>query len=225
MSLERLVIPRGLVAFRAPAAPAPVGTPTPAPVQSGTAGGLSVGELKDLQRRAFERGCEFERRAIATRFSGLLVSLERAIEQLEHDRATDRAACATFAVEVALGVADQLVGSAVRDGAHDVRKIVETLLHEALPALGDAALVVALNPADLSDLEALRAQTGGDGRRAESPLGGAGGRVQMVADAVVPRAGCLIRAAGAELSTDVQIWITAIAKRLRAVAREDGKDA
>ncbi len=230
MSHERLILPRGLVSFRAAptSVPAPAAGAQPAAAPSAVAPpapGLSVAELKDLQRRAFERGCEFERKNLDSRFNAMIVDLERAAEALAHQREDERKLTAQFAVEVALGVAEILVGNAVRQSAHDVKKMVDTVLHEAVPSIGDQAVIVALNPADLAELEVVRAQSRASGGEAANALSDSWSRVRLHADAGVPRAGCQVRAGGAELSTDVHARLSVIGERLRAMALEDRDDA
>jgi flagellar biosynthesis/type III secretory pathway protein FliH len=203
-----MVLPKGIVALRAlPAAP-------PGPPAGGFA--LRACELKDLQRRAFERGRAFEREHAVLALQGLLAGLEGAIKALDELRAAERRDVAQFAVLVALAAAEELVGSAVRSGGHDVRGLVDAMLEEALPGIGQGPVEVAVNPDDLGAL------TGLAGPEAPPELSG---RVRVAGDPALPRAACRVRAGGAEILSDPRLRLAAMAERLRAVADRERPDA
>src|ERR1043165_7875073 len=125
MSREVITLSSGVVSFRRAAVSTGAAATSPAgsasSVKSVPARGLPVAELKEIQRHAFERGQKFERDRIVGRIGELAVALERAREALDRSRAEERSALAAFGVEIALGVAAELVGDVVRDRAHDVR--------------------------------------------------------------------------------------------------------
>jgi flagellar biosynthesis/type III secretory pathway protein FliH len=212
MSRERMAMPRGIVALRAVAAPPPGSAPAEAP----RCIPLAPLELKEIQRRAFERGRAVEREELAARLGALLAALAASAGELDAARSADRGHLARFGVEVALAAAGDLVGSAVKSREHDVRAQVSALLEEALPGIGPGAIQVAVNPADLEAL---------------SDLCGPGvppavaGRVVLAGDAGLAPGACRIRADGGEFLADPQVRLAAIADRLRAVAAAERPDA
>jgi flagellar biosynthesis/type III secretory pathway protein FliH len=213
MCPERMTLPRGIVALRA----VPSGGEAP---QGGGAEPPCVPlrplEIKEIQRRAFERGRDVERERVAERLGSLVASLESSVKALEEARTREREELASFGVELAVAVAEHLVGTAIRAGTHDVRRLVDLLLEEALPGLGQAPLQLAVNPADLDAL--------GDIGSGKDPRAHAG-RIHLVADAELPRAACRIRAGGAEILADPKVRLAAIAEKLRAIAAAERPDA
>jgi flagellar biosynthesis/type III secretory pathway protein FliH len=205
MCPEKVALPRGLVALRAvPSGPAAVAGSAPEGCVQ-----VPPTELKEIQRRAFERGRACEREAFADRLAGLLGGLADARQAVDAMRAEERRNLARFGVEVALAVAKSVVGRAVDAGAHDVKALVDSLLEEALPGLGTGPLQVAVSPADLAAL--------GDFAGAGAPASVAG-RVQVVSDPALPRAACRIRSGGAEILADPALRLAAIGEKLRALA-------
>jgi flagellar biosynthesis/type III secretory pathway protein FliH len=203
-------LPKGIVALRlAPSAPGGEGPPETRCVP------LAPLEIKEIQRRAFDRGRACEREELGARLAGLLQGLSASLEALDERRRKDREELARFGVDLALAVAESLVGRALAAGAHDARRLAETLLEEALPGLGAGALEIAVNPADL---EAVR-DLGREGASA------APGRLRVVGDAALPRAACRIRAGGAEVLADPGLRLQAIAERLRGLAAGEAPDA
>lgn len=224
MSRERLTLPAGLVSFRAaapkaaPGAPAAPAAPPAEVPATGGAGGLSVAELKELQRRAFERGAAAARAELAAKFDAAFADLRRAKEACERERRAERDAAGPFAVELALGLADEVVGATLRDGRHDVRGLVETAVDEALPLADGSPLVAELHPEDLARLEQILALR---------PL--AAGAVVLRANPSAPRGSCRVAAGGAEVACDPAERMRAAAARVRAEAArrfaEDSHDA
>ena len=130
-------------------------------------------------------------------------------------RAEERRNLARFGVEVAMAVATHVVGSAVLAGSHDVKALVEALLEEALPGLGNGSLQVAVNPADLEAL--------GDFAGAGAPASVAG-RIRVVSDPALARAACRIRSGGAEILADPAMRLAAIGEKLRSLAGTESGD-
>jgi flagellar biosynthesis/type III secretory pathway protein FliH len=206
MSRERLTIPAGVVAFRA--APA-AGAPSQKNVESpAAAGGLTALELKDLQRRAFERGVETARAEAAEAFGGLLDALRGAVDDLFAARKIEREAMQGFAVELAIGLAEEMTGAALRDGRHDLRALVESAAAEALPFVDDAATTAYLSPDDLSAVEQLVALR---------PLS-IGRDATFRADPSLPRGACRVVCGGAQVTCDPSERLKTAAKRLRDLA-------
>src|SRR5436853_2863401 len=109
MCPERPAFPRGIVALRA--------VPP-----SGAAGHASSEqrcvpvpprELKEIQRRAFERGQACERAAFSDKLAALLGNLADVAKMLDVAREQDRTHLARFGVEVAMAVAEQVVGKTI----------------------------------------------------------------------------------------------------------------
>jgi flagellar biosynthesis/type III secretory pathway protein FliH len=211
MCPERMALPRGIVALRAIAS---------GPPQEGDPGSrcvpLSPVELKDIQRRAFERGRTVERDELAASLGTVLARIADAAALLESARRADREYLGRFGVEVALAAASQIVGAAVASKEHDVRAQVEALLEEALPATGPGALQIAVNPADLETLSSLAGPGGPPGLA---------GRLTLAGDASIAPGACRIRAGGAEFLADPKARLVAIADRLRTMAASEHPDA
>lgn len=203
MSPERLTVPRGVVALRvvpahaAGTAAAPVCVPLP------------PFEIKEIQRRAFERGQAVAHAALDAQLGKLMAALDRAVADLGAARLRDHAELESFGVELAMTVAAQVVGEAVRTGACDVRALAMSVIEEALPGLGAGEVRLLVNPEDLASLGAFASSR--DSRE---------GRIRVAADPDVGRGGCRLEAAGAEVIADPKARLAAIAERLRAVAAE-----
>jgi flagellar biosynthesis/type III secretory pathway protein FliH len=213
MSPERMALPRGVVAFRALPGSAPAG---PAAATPSGCVPLPALALKEVQRRAFERGREVERERAAEEIAHLLAKVEEAVAALDAMRAAERAECARFAVEVATAVAAELVGAAAASGAHDVARGAEAMLEEALPGLGGGPIELAAHPADLDALSEWA------GRKAPPATTG---RLRLVPDPDLPRGSCRLRAGGAEILADPRLRLATIAGRLRALAEAAPVDA
>lgn len=209
MSRERMALPRGIVAFRAvPAGDAEAAATRCVP--------LAPVELKEIQRRAFERGRVVEREELAARLGTLLEQLASAAQALDAARKADRDHLARFGVEVAMAAAGSLVGAAVLAKTHDVRAQVGLLLEEALPGVGPGPLQVAVNPADLQALSDLTGQGGPPATL---------GRLTLAGDPDLPQGACRIRAEGGEFLADPKVRLVAMADRLRALAAAEHVDA
>jgi flagellar biosynthesis/type III secretory pathway protein FliH len=212
MSRDRVALPRGIVALRV--LPADGAAPAPAAMSSGCVP-MPPLELKELQRRAFDRGQAVERDALGSRLGALMTGLERAIAELGEARARDRAELAAFGVDLAMAVAARVVGDAIQAGRHDVVGLVESVLDEARPGLGSAPVQVFVHPADfdaLAEFPAARERACGD-------------RIHVAADPAVTRGGCRIEAGGAEVLADPIARLGAIGERLRSVADGERRDA
>jgi flagellar biosynthesis/type III secretory pathway protein FliH len=207
-----MALPRGIVALRA-VPPNPPGAGEAAPARCVP---LAPQELKDIQRRAFERGRAVEREELAGRLGSLLEELASAAQALDAARKADREHLARFGVEVAMAAAATLVGSAILARTHDVRAQVDLLLEEALPATGPGSIQVAVNPADL---EALSDLTGPGGPPAVA------GRLTLAGDPPLPQGACRIRAEGGEFLAEPKVRLAAIAARLRTMAASEHPDA
>jgi flagellar biosynthesis/type III secretory pathway protein FliH len=208
MCPERMTLPRGIVALR-PLAPAGSAAAGGEAARKEACVQVPPPELKEIQRRAFERGQARERETFTGALAGLLESLAEAGAKLDAMRAEERRNLARFGVEVAMAVARHVVGTAVAAGSHDPKALVEALLEEALPGLGTGPLQVAVSPADLTALE--------DFAGAGAPASVAG-RIRVVADPALPRAACRIRSGGAETLADPEMRLAAIGEKLRALA-------
>jgi flagellar assembly protein FliH len=194
-------------AAAAPASAANGGDPTPSAAAALLAS-LSAAELKDLQRRAYERGADLTRGELAQRFDRAMADLERTRAALEEERRALREAAGGFVVELALGLAEEMLGAALRDGRHDVRALVEAATKEALPIADAGPLTASLHPDDLAELEQALALR---------PLSLARD-VELRADPALKRGACRVSSGGAEVSADPAERFKTAAARVRAAA-------
>ena len=218
MSRDSVPMTAGVVSFRATlrrVAPAPAsgGVPSPAPVaapldQAAMLAGLSAAELKDLQRRAYERGAELARVELAKSFDDALKETLKARSALEAERKALREAAGGFVTELAIGLAEEMLGAALRDGRHDVRRLVEAAVAEALPVADAGPMTAALHPDDLAELEQAIAL---------KPLSAARD-VELRGDPGLRRGACRILSGGAEVSADPTERFKLAAVRVRAAA-------
>lgn len=106
-------------------------------------------DIKELQRRAFERGREVERQRLAPPIAQLLERLAAAEAARESAHADDRRRVESFAVGLAMAVAERLTRSLVSNREHDVRAMVQDLLEKSgARDQDDEQLVLALDPED-----------------------------------------------------------------------------
>ncbi|MCB9881135.1 MAG: hypothetical protein H6834_05040 [Planctomycetes bacterium] len=99
-----------------------------------------------LERDAFERGRDEERRRLRDAHDALRATREHLIA-LEHERLRTLEPEVT---ELALHIAERIVGEAIRQGRHDVQKLVSDALR-GLRGVEDER-IVHLNPRDLETL-------------------------------------------------------------------------
>jgi hypothetical protein len=185
MSREAEVLPvpvnRRLVSVRlradAPARPAPEDPRIPAT------------EVKELQRKAFERGRAVEAAEWTHRFSKLLEQLGRAQRSLEEAREEDRRDAETFAARLAALAAEKLLRVLVDDGRYDVVSMVRAVLDEIGFAASGPGVKVRMHPDDHAALAAAL--------RAEPGQVFAGG-IEWAADPAVPKASFDVSAGGTE---------------------------
>jgi flagellar biosynthesis/type III secretory pathway protein FliH len=206
-----MALPRGIVALRA----VPAGGPAGAEGAPPRCVPLAPPELKEIQRRAYERGRAVEKEELAARLGSLLDQLASAAQALDAARKADREHLARFGVEVAMAAAGTLVGAVVQSKTHDVRAQVDLLLEEALPGIGPGSIQIAVNPADLQALSDL---TGPGGPPAIA------GRLTITGDPELPQGACRIRAEGGEFLADPEVRLAAIAERLRTMAAAEHAD-
>lgn len=106
-------------------------------------------DIKELQRRAFERGREVERQRLAPPITELLERMAAAEAARESAHVDDRRRVESFAVGLAMAVAERLTRALVSNREHDVRAMVEDLLERSgARDQDDEQLVLALDPED-----------------------------------------------------------------------------
>ncbi len=198
-------LPQGVVAFRYRRNS--IGATHAGEVVSKTPA-LSLAEMKALQQRAFDRGREVGQTDAATRLGALLVAIERSATGLAEDRAKERQSLAQFGVELGVGIAGELVGSALATNTHDVRHLVDLALETALPSAAGAPVTLRMNPDDLIRLEA---------GMATHPLG-SGLPVQLLGDAALSRGSVKVFSGGAEVDADLRKRLDAMSLALKAKA-------
>ena len=104
--------------------------------------------LKELQRRAFERGVSVERAKYSRMLSEMLELVKEQSSQMVRGMAADRERMEVFAVGLALQVAENLTRSMVDQEQHDVVKMVQDLLGELDSGTKAKGLTLRLNPKD-----------------------------------------------------------------------------
>ncbi|MCB9834128.1 MAG: hypothetical protein H6807_16825 [Planctomycetes bacterium] len=104
--------------------------------------------LKELQRRAFERGQAVEREHGSRAFAALCARLEAQARTQTEARENDRRRLEEFATRLALMVAEKLTYSRIATGEHDVAAMVRELLGELGPAAEGAPVKLRLFPGD-----------------------------------------------------------------------------
>lgn len=106
-------------------------------------------DIKELQRRAFERGRAVERERLAGPTKALIDRLAQEADARARTEVDDRSRVEDFAVSLALAVAERLTHALVAHREHDVRAMVQELL-ERSSAGGEAneELQLALEPDD-----------------------------------------------------------------------------
>jgi flagellar biosynthesis/type III secretory pathway protein FliH len=146
------------------------------------------------------RAAEREEGARAA-LEGPALLLEQAAQDLVDALEEARGECARQAVELALGIARQIVGSELAAGQHDIERVVRETL--ARSGVGRGACVVHLHP---SDLERLRHVVFRAGTRLE-------------ADEDVGRGSVHVTTPKGLLVHDVEACLDAVAERLRGELR------
>lgn len=105
-------------------------------------------DIKELQRRAFERGVALERQQSSTLLHGIAQQLETAAREIEQRRAQDRAAVEEFSVKLGMMVAQRLVGTTIEEGRHDPAAMVREIIDAAVPDAVDGPVRVLVHPDD-----------------------------------------------------------------------------
>jgi flagellar biosynthesis/type III secretory pathway protein FliH len=134
-------------------------------------------DVKELQRRAFERGSTVEREAWTGRLDRLLATLEGQVERQNTHYEDAREEIIAFAVGLAMAATERLLGCVVGADNHDPRSIVDNILGEIEAGGGRGSVQIHMHPDDYR-----RVGTSADDR----PLDGAM-QVQLVSDPSLSR--------------------------------------
>lgn len=129
-------------------------------------------DVKELQRRAYDRGVEVERSAWTNRLDRLLVTLENQIEDEQRKRAAEEEELKRFAISLAMETAGRLTGSVVNADSHNPRNIVNDILGEIEADGVRGAVSIHMHPDDHQ-----RVTTGSEDRPLDGVLS-----VQLVQD-------------------------------------------
>jgi len=113
---------------------------------------LILTDVKEMQRKAFERGREVERKESGDLLRAAASHLAEAFHDLHRARLSDAAELGDFAVKLACVVAEALTGRIVEADEHDVRGLVDKVLAEALPEMKDDEIRLYGHPEDVSRL-------------------------------------------------------------------------
>ena len=105
-------------------------------------------DMKEVQRRAFERGVAVERAKYSKTLGEMLELVKTQSAQLESDMISDREKIEAFAVRLSLLVAENLTRTIIDQDQHDVVQMVRDLLDEVDGETRGKGLVLKLNPAD-----------------------------------------------------------------------------
>ncbi|MEZ6195538.1 MAG: hypothetical protein R3F20_07395 [Planctomycetota bacterium] len=109
-------------------------------------------DIKELQRRAFERGRQVEREAARQPLARICSGLEKLVAETEARTAADRTRVEEFAVSLAMAVAERLTHALVDAHAHDVNAMVHDLLASTGVDEGSEIRLI-MNPEDRGRLE------------------------------------------------------------------------
>lgn len=104
--------------------------------------------IKDIQRRAFERGVTVERAKYSATLNELLALVKAQAEAVQQGIEADRERIEGFAVRLALQVAEKLTRSIVDAEAHDVVAMVKDLMREVDSDTKSKGITLRLNPRD-----------------------------------------------------------------------------
>ncbi len=104
-------------------------------------------DLKEIQRRAFERGRSLEREQGSRAFAALCEELQAQLAAQNAAREADRRRVEEFAARLALAVAEKLTFTTIDSAAHDVAGLVRTLLSE-LGTAAEETVRIRLSPGD-----------------------------------------------------------------------------
>lgn len=104
--------------------------------------------IKEIQRRAFERGVEVERAKYSTTLSQILGLVQGQAIELDARMNADREKIEGFAVRLALEIAENLTRSIIDAEAHDVVKMVKDMMNEVDPDTKARGVTLKLHPRD-----------------------------------------------------------------------------
>lgn len=104
--------------------------------------------MKEIQRRAYERGVSVERAKYSATLKELLDLVRIQADQIKEAIVTDREKIEGFAVKLAVGVAEKLTCTMVEEGSYDVVAMVGALLEEVDSDTRSNGLTLKLNPSD-----------------------------------------------------------------------------
>ncbi len=105
-------------------------------------------DMKEVQRRAFERGVGVERAKYSATLKAMLDLVKSQSDQLQTGLIADRQRIEAFAVRLALQVAENLTRRTIDQNQHDVVQMVKDLLEEVDSDTKGRGLTLKLNPAD-----------------------------------------------------------------------------
>lgn len=167
-------------------------------------------DIKELQRRAYERGVTTERERISNTvekiLSGVASDVRTSLERAE----SDRAGMEEFAVRLATVVAEKLVGRVLDEGSHDVVAMVRDVLEDIVEADRKQGVTVRLNPEDESTL-----------RSAISDGTFSGEGLDIVGDPRLDRGSFAVVAGECELMADMTDRLEKLRGRLIEEAQRD----
>ncbi|MEE9391625.1 MAG: FliH/SctL family protein [Planctomycetota bacterium] len=109
-------------------------------------------DLKEIQRRAFERGRLVEREQSGVPLQVLVRKLSDYVATLEQSRVADSQRVEEVGVRLGLHVAEQLTRKVLADNEHDSRALVETAISEIRARKETGPLTIELATGDHSRL-------------------------------------------------------------------------
>ncbi len=117
-------------------------------------------DMKEVQRRAFERGVAVERERHATLIRDMVATVSEQSAQLSAALQADREKIESFAVQLALHIAEDLTRTLVDRSEYDVLAMVRDLIGELEDGPVQDQLILKLHPVDHAVL--LEAAAGGE---------------------------------------------------------------
>ena len=197
-SRERIVLKRRLTGVRLALTDVPGGGPS------------GHSRLKEVQRRAYERGVAHEREQWTKKLDRLAAEVAAERADAGRRRAAEAAEIESFAVRLAAQVAEKLVHGAVAAGRHDVRAMVADLLEQLSLAESAPGPEIRMHPDDHAHLVASLAE-----RPASRPLDAAA----LVPDPGVTRGSFLLRTEDTTLYSVLSERLESLRARLLDVAK------
>ena len=162
---------------------------------------LPIGNIKEVQRLAFQRGREAALEEVQDVVLSAVAELRSTVADLQSSRESERARLSEFAIKLSCCIAEKLTARVISAGEHNVQELVNRILQELYP--DGVAARVALRGHPL-DIDALRDYVAQDGNP----------DLQLVPDGSVAKASFHVEAEGVIFDSCIVERLDAIRERL-----------